>query len=313
MTNMLHVAVGAVVDAQGLILIARRPPQVHLGGLWEFPGGKLEAGESVRQALARELAEEIGIQVISCRPLIQLCHRYPEREVLLDVWRVEAFSGQAHGRENQPVAWVAAEELHRYAFPEGNRPIIAALRLPSCYAIVNAAAQERAEEVEARLQGLAERGVSLAQLRAPDWPAAAYRALAQRLLLRAESLGLRLLLNAEPSLAQELGAAGVHLPAARLLALPQRPLPAGFWVAASCHNAEELAQAERIGADFAVLSPVLPTASHPQAQPIGWDGFARWTTAANLPVYALGGLSPADLQQAWRHGAQGIAAIRGLA
>ncbi|WP_156303102.1 8-oxo-dGTP diphosphatase MutT, partial [Methylogaea oryzae] len=136
MTSPIHVAVGVVRNPQGQILIARRPLHTHLGGLWEFPGGKLEAGENAERALARELAEEIGIRVLTCRPLIKLRHSYPERQVLLDVWRVDAFDGAPHGRENQPVAWVSPDELGNYAFPDGNRPIVAAVRLPDRYAIL---------------------------------------------------------------------------------------------------------------------------------------------------------------------------------
>lgn len=310
MTSHIHVAVGAVFNPQGQVLIARRPPHVHLGGLWEFPGGKLEAGESVEHALARELAEEIGIQVRACRPLIKLRHSYPERQVLLDVWRVDAFGGAPHGRENQPVAWVWPDELGDYDFPEGNRPIAAAVRLPDRYAILDVQAEDGATEALARLEGLAANGITLAQLRAQALDEGDYRRLAQTLLRRAEALGLRLLLNAAPELALELGAAGVHLSSTRLMALERRPLPAGLWVAASCHNAEQLARAQRIGADFAVLSPVQATASHPEARPLGWRRYAELVETAGLPVYALGGLTPPDIATAQRHGGQGVAAIR---
>lgn len=310
MTSHIHVAVGAVFNPQGQILIARRPPHVHLGGLWEFPGGKLETGESVEHALARELAEEIGIQVRTCRPLIKLRHNYPERQVLLDVWRVDAFDGTPHGRENQAVAWVWPDELAGYDFPAGNRPIIAAVRLPERYAILDVQAQGGAVDALARLERLAANGITLAQLRAQALDESGYRRLAQPLLRQAGALGLRLLLNAAPELAQELGAAGVHLSSTRLMALQQRPLPAGLWVGASCHDAEQLAQAERIGADFAVLSPVQATASHPDARPLGWQRYAELVDGAGLPVYALGGLTPADIATARQHGGQGIAAIR---
>ncbi|TAN52446.1 MAG: Nudix family hydrolase [Methylococcaceae bacterium] len=306
----LHVAVGVIADAQGQILIARRPPGTHLAGLWEFPGGKLEAGETVQQALARELDEELGVRVQSLRPLIKLRHVYPEREVLLDVWRVTAFDGMAHGRENQPLAWVAPGDLQQYAFPAGNLPIISAVRLPDCYAVLDVRPEDGASAALRRLESLAEQGITLAQLRAKHLEEADYRRLARRLLRRAEALRVAVLLNAAPHLAEELGAAGVQLAARRLMALTQRPLPAALWLAASCHNAQELAQAERIGADFAVLSPVQPTATHPGAPALGWPRFAAWVESARIPVYALGGVGPADLAGAWRHGAQGIAAIR---
>ncbi len=125
---VVHVAVGALVNAAGAVLVTRRPEHVHQGGLWEFPGGKVEPGESVRQALERELREELGVVVGRARPLIRVRHRYPERTVLLDVWRVDVYRGEAHGREGQPLAWRAPGDLDPADFPEADAPIIEALR-----------------------------------------------------------------------------------------------------------------------------------------------------------------------------------------
>ena len=118
----IHVAAAAVFDDRQRVLICRRPPHAHQGGLWEFPGGKLEPGETIESALRRELREEVGINVISTRPLIRVHHDYPDRNVLLDVWRVERFSGRAAGHEGQPVRWVLPGELSRYRFPAANPP-----------------------------------------------------------------------------------------------------------------------------------------------------------------------------------------------
>ena len=129
--SWLHVAAGAIVGADGRILIARRAQHRHQGGLWEFPGGKVEDGEGVREALARELWEELHIEVEQARPLIQIRHRYPDKAVLLDVWRVGRFGGAPAGREGQPLAWAAPEALAGYDFPAANAPIVAAVRLPA--------------------------------------------------------------------------------------------------------------------------------------------------------------------------------------
>ncbi len=129
--DWLHVAAGVIVGPDGRILIAERATHRHQGGLWEFPGGKVEAGETAQSALARELWEELNIHVASARPLIQIRHRYPDKSVLLDVWRVESFSGEPHGREGQPLAWVEPEGLLEYAFPAANVPIVTAARLPA--------------------------------------------------------------------------------------------------------------------------------------------------------------------------------------
>ncbi|MGE0080934.1 MAG: Nudix family hydrolase [Thiohalomonadaceae bacterium] len=308
--NWLHVAAAVIRDGAGRVLIAERPAHLHQGGLWEFPGGKVEPGEDVRAALARELEEELGIAVRACSPLIRVRHRYPDRNVLLDVWEVSAFAGEPHGREGQPVRWVDAETLPAFSFPAANLPIITAARLPRQYLITPEPGNDDAFLV--RLEQRLRAGVRLVQLRCKSRSGAAFAALAREAVRIAQGQGARLLLNGEPAQALALGADGVHLTSAALRALGARPLPAGYWVAASCHDVEDLAHAAAIGVDFAVLAPVQPTASHPGAPALGWEAFHALTELSRIPVYALGGLGPADLAQACRHGAQGIAAIRGL-
>ena len=124
----LHVAVGVIVDDHGQLLIAKRAAHLHQGGLWEFPGGKVDEGETIQQALRRELDEELGIQVTAFSPLVEIHHDYPDRHVLLDVWRVDGFDGVPHGREGQPLRWVAPADLIASEFPEANRPIIDTIR-----------------------------------------------------------------------------------------------------------------------------------------------------------------------------------------
>ncbi|MDD5034440.1 MAG: Nudix family hydrolase [Methylococcaceae bacterium] len=306
----LHVAVGVIHNPDGAVLVARRHEHLHQGGLWEFPGGKLEPGETARQALRRELHEELGISVEQACPLIKIHHDYPDRRVLLDVWRVGAFSGNPQGLQGQPIRWVSADELLRLEFPAANRPIVAAARLPDYYPIVDG---DDGEAMLKRLEVLAGSGYPLAQLRAKKLDERAYRMLAERAVEFARPLGMSLLLNGDPEQVRQTGAAGVHLTAKRLMTLRQRPLPEDLWVAASCHGTEELLQAKRIGVDFAVLSPVLATPSHAEVEPLGWPRFGALMTGAQLPVFALGGMTPVHLAEARRLGAQGIAGIRGFA
>ena len=131
----IHVVAAVIRGADGRILIARRAATQHQGGLWEFPGGKVEAGESVDAALARELREELGIEVSRSRALIKVSHDYPDKQVLLDVWEVTGFTGEPHGAEGQPLAWVSPRDLVNYEFPEANAPIVAAARLPDRYLV----------------------------------------------------------------------------------------------------------------------------------------------------------------------------------
>lgn len=310
-TDWLRVVAATVFDDAGRVLLARRPAHLHQGGLWEFPGGKVEPGESLEQALARELEEELGILPRRSRPLIRIRHAYPDRRVELDVWRVDAFSGEPHGREGQPVEWVAPEELPEREFPAANRPIVNAVRLPDRYLVTGEPAGDPRRFLDRLEQALAG-GVRLVQLRAKELPEAEYLRLAGQALERCRRHGARLLLNAPPGWVERVGADGVHLDRHRLASLEQRPLGSRHWVAASCHDARELARAEAVGCDFAVLSPVLPTASHPGAPILGWEGFAELADAARIPVYALGGVGPADIPRAHGLYAQGIAAIRAL-
>lgn len=305
----LHVAVGVIRDPGNRVLIARRPAHVHQGGLWEFPGGKLEAGESVEAALARELDEELDIRVRCSLPLLRVRHDYPEFPVALEVREVTAWEGEPCARHHQAFRWVETERLGDYAFPAANRPIVSAARLPNAYAILDPVTFEAAD-LARRFDHLVRRGVTLLQLRAKTLGEEDYRHAATLVMERAQKTSVRVLLNTAPELARELGAHGVHLTAARLMTLTTRPLGAAHWVAASCHDAAELHQAQRLGLDFVVLAPVLRTATHPPAAPLGWERFGELCREVSLPVYALGGLSLEDVALAREKGGRGIAAIR---
>jgi 8-oxo-dGTP diphosphatase len=309
--DTLHVAVAAIVDDAQRVLLARRPDHVHQGGLWEFPGGKCEPGESVEAALEREIHEELGIRIGARRPLIRVPHRYADRRVLLDVWRVDAFEGQPHGREGQPVEWVPVDELGDRAFPAANRPIIRALQLPPAYLITPEPGEDH-EAFLAQLQRRLDEGIRLVQLRAKGLDDVSYRVLAEQVIEQCRHSGARVLLNADAGLAVQLDADGIQLSSQRLQQASERDLPDNLLLGASCHTAEELAHAHTIHADFALLSPVKPTTSHPDAPALGWEAFANLVETCAMPVYVLGGMTPADLDEAIAHGAQGIAAIRAL-
>lgn len=308
---VVHVAVGVIQDRAGRVLITRRPATAHQGGLWEFPGGKIDAGESVQEALVRELREELGVEVSAARPLMRVSHAYADKAVLLDVWRISTVAGQARGCEGQPVRWVAVKDLGSFAFPEANRPIVRALQLPRLYLITDSR-RGGGEPFLKRLEIALEAGASLIQLREPHLGEQDYQALAREVCRLAHRYDARVLLNAEPEWVRACGADGVHLNSRRLRELNHRPLPQELLVAASCHDEGELKQAVAIHADFAVLSPVLKTASHPDVVPLGWERFRRLCEKEPLPLYALGGMGPGDIIDALAAGAQGIAAIRAI-
>jgi 8-oxo-dGTP diphosphatase len=304
----IQVAVGVVADASGKILLSRRHESAHQGGLWEFPGGKVEDGETVRAALHRELEEELGIAVLNAAPLIRIRHRYPEFPVVLNVWRVEGFAGRAVGLEGQEIRWADQSELLRLDFPEANLPIINAVRLPAVWPILNDDHADP-ERLAHRFQELVASGVKNFQIRCNRAAPARFLESVRPLCMEAEFLGLRVILNSEPEILKRATAAGVHLNSGLLRQLKTRPLDRDVWVGASCHNLEELRHAEQLVLDYAFLSPVCTTASHPGAKPLGWEGFASLVDQVNIPVYALGGMKLDDLDRARDHGAQGIAGI----
>ncbi len=305
-TEFLHVAVGVIKNSAGEILISQRPGNVHQGGLWEFPGGKVETDESVVDALRRELLEELNITVERSEPLLKIHHHYHDLSVLLDVWTVEMFSGQAEGREGQAIRWVKASELNHYDFPAANASIIHAAQLPSFYAILDDA------EPVLLLENLAKilaKDVKLVQARVKSLSSEDVERFVNQALPLCEVHHAQLLLNSSVKNAAKFAHIGLHLTSYDLMRLIARPKVDG-WLAASCHNLAQLRQAEKIGVDFAVLAPVLKTATHPSAVTLGWEQFANLVEEVNLPVYALGGLSFEDKGIAKALGAQGIAGIR---
>ena len=309
-TPLVHVVAGIVRDEQGRVLLAQRPPGKHLAGRWEFPGGKCEAGEAPEHALRRELAEEIGIDTGAVEPLIAVPWHYPEKSVLLDVYAVRDWRGEAHGREGQAVRWVGIEAMHALPMPPADKPVVTALRLPPHYPITPEPDADEAAFVRGVGQ-LLKAGETCIQLRCKTASPARLRVLAQAVRDLAVQASAQVLVNEDIELALELGC-GVHLPAKQLMRLASRPLPPDRWLAASCHDARELAHAASIGVDFAVLGPVLPTPSHPHARALGWNRFAELVAQAPLPVYALGGVGSHDLAHAKGAGAQGVAGISGF-
>jgi 8-oxo-dGTP diphosphatase len=311
--KLLQVAVGVIKNTAGQVLISLRDESLHQGGLWEFPGGKIESGESAEQALARELKEELNIDVITATPLITVKHQYPDVSVQLNVFLVEQFSGDAKSCEGQPFKWVNPAELANHAFPVANQPIITAARLPPYYAILDDADESL---LLVNLQKILNRGIKLIQLRLKTLSPKTIEKFIEQAYPLCKQQGALLLINSAVKNAEHFALDGIHLTsrhlmsATRLPAFPHRISEQAYWVAASCHNLQELQHAQTIGADFVVLAPVLATKTHPETEPLGWEQFSGLVSQVNLPVYALGGLSESGLARARQAGSQGIAAIR---
>lgn len=320
--KIVHVCV-AVIERKHLnndsieILIAKRPEHVHQGGLWEFPGGKVEPGESLLEALDRELFEELGIRLqlpnpqdpnrnTSATPLIQIRHAYPDKTVLLDVWKVSHFDGEAFGKEGQTIRWVALNELSKYPFPEANLPIITACLLPNRYFISPVYPSLLA--AEQGLRHAIKQGAQLIYFRQPQLDSLAYEVWLRYLIKQHPELKRVLMRQCVESLAN-IQEAGVHLSFQSASKLKQRPVDKRMWFAVSCHSEAELAHASKLGADFVTLSPVLETKTHPEQAGMGWAIFSKLVRDARQPVFGLGGLSAGDESQLNACGAQGLAGI----
>lgn len=311
-SELYHIAVGVIYNEEkDQVLIAKRHSDVHQGGLWEFPGGKLENNEEVRNALSRELLEEIGLVIDKARPLIRINHDYPDQSVLLDVWRVDEWHGHLHGREGQPIEWVNINELSMRNFPAADRAIIMATCLPVLYQI-SPDPFTNIDSFIKKTETCLRAGTRLFQLRCTDIRNDNYVSLVNRLRILFEKYNATLLINASPADAVALDVGGVHLNSAQLLQLNERPLSNDYWVAASCHNQTELQHAGHIGIDFVVLSPVCKTSSHPDMKPLGWDNFRQLAEISSVPVYALGGMQASHLDIAKTAGGQGIAMLSGI-
>ncbi len=302
----IDVAAAVIHGPEGHVLLAQRPAGKPYAGYWEFPGGKIEMGEDALQALRRELHEELGIEVDEASPWLTRIYAYPEKTVRLRFFRVDRWHGEPHGREGQTLSWQSPQSITVAPLLPANDPIMQALCLPDVYAITNAAKWGQAEFLQ-RLRGALKKGVRLIQLREKEMSVPQALVFAREVMGLAQTFDATVLINADMTLDADVGAAGLHLPSAQLMQLRTRPsVPV---CAASCHTVAELEHAAALGLDFVVLSQVRVSASHPGSPGIGWPRFAALISNYPLPVYALGGLGPADLSTARRHGAHGIASM----
>lgn len=293
---MIEVAAAVMQRPDGAFLMAQRPAGKVYAGYWEFPGGKIEPGEGPATALARELHEELGVDIGEAYPWLTRVFTYPHGTVRLRFYKVFSWTGEPHPREEQAIAWQRLEAPMAAPMLPANAPVLASLALPCVYAITDAAARGTARmlgELEQALRG----GVKLLQIREPGLSAEERRAFTRQAVGLAYRYGCKVLTK-EPVA----GADGLHFTAAELMGLRERP--AGL-AAASCHDRAQLERAMALELDFAVLGPVKDKAA------IGWSRFAEIAAGSSIPVYAIGGLSVADREDAWRAGAHGLAMIRG--
>jgi len=294
----------AVIERPGEFLLAQRPTGKPYPGYWEFPGGKIEAGEDVRTALARELREELGIEVRDATPWITRVYAYTHATVRLHFWRVSRWDGEPQPLEDQAIRWQRVGAPDVAPMLPANAPVLAALALPPVVIVSNASAMG----IDPWIERLGERVVEeklMVQIREKEMDRQRLQHLVSRALARAEPFGSRVVVNGDCGVFPQ--AHGIHLTSRALMQASARPEAA--LAGASCHDSAELEQAARLGLDYVLLGPVKPTPSHPQAAILGWTGFEALAKGLPMPVYAIGGLRRADQDEARRHGAHGVALL----
>ncbi|HZV54186.1 MAG TPA: Nudix family hydrolase [Rhodocyclaceae bacterium] len=305
--KITQVAAAVIERPDGSFLLGQRAPDTFYPGYWEFPGGKVEPGETPRDALVRELREELEIEVLQATPWIVREHVYEHAHVRLHFFRVSEWRGEVRDHVHAALEWQRPGATTVTPMLPANAPVLAALDLPDFYGITHA--QEIGVDAQlATLEHSLKNGLRLVQLRESRLPADRREPFAAAAVALCQRHSARVLVNGDAQLAWAVGADGLHLTGEQLKGLRGRPnFPL---VAASCHDAAELKRAAEYQLDFAVLGAVKPTASHPGREGIGWPAVAKLLESYPLPVYAIGGLGREDLDSARAAGAHGIAAIR---
>ncbi len=315
--KVIDVAVGVLMRPDGTILLGNRPADKPWPGWWELPGGKLEPGETVMQALDRELFEEIGVHVKVASPWVTYVHKYPTTTVRLAFCRVTGWTGEPQGLEGQELRWVDLHTAHEVPqLLPATYPPLRWLQLPELYAISSVGTPGGLPAFLDKLDAALAAGLKLIQWREPGWPGGADAAdlhdALRTVIKHSHAVGARVLVNSVHPQDWWQESDGVHLRVQDAEACARRPdIGNEKLLAVSAHDLEDLSRARLLQADFAVLGPVLPTASHPGHPGIGWDKFAALNAQAGLPVYALGGQSLKTLEQAKSVGGHGVACLRG--
>lgn len=311
MNDLIHVAVAVIRNNNGEVFITKRPDHVHQGGLWEFPGGKVEDNETVQDALIREIHEENGIEIQDSVPLIKIPYQYPDKQVLLDVWEVLSYTGVPHGKEGQSCDWVAIHDLTDVSFPAANRAIVKAVQLPSTFLVTPEPGVDRKSFLRILKHCIAS-GQQWLQLRSKKISSEDYYEMAKQVCEISSEFDANVMLNTDIDSIHTLNAAGLHVTSKELMKFSQRPVGLDKWFSASCHNQTEIEHANSIDVDFIFVGSVKKTTSHADRQPIGWEEFSRLTNCACMPAYAIGGITTDDIKQCREMGGQGIAAISAL-
>ena len=306
----IYVVVAIIKNSKQEILVSRRKFDAHLGGLLEFPGGKVKKNETPADALRRELVEELNIQLIGSTPLIQIPYNYSDRDILLDAYLVSEYSGEVTANEGQEIYWKSIESLSDDDFPAANFGLIRALKLPKTFPVTPSYSQDTEKFLEKFECVVSKDSINIIQLRSHELALTEYVKLAKQCAALCSNYGVQLIVNSEVNSLNEAQAAGMHLTSDKLLNTKKRPVGETKLVGASCHNQIEVEHANMLGLDYIFIGPVIEKNFSDNSKILEWDGFAVLAKNSLIPAYSIGGLSETDIGACVSHGGHGIAAIR---
>ena len=310
--NVVHVVIAIIQNTKHEVLVSERKPDVHLGGLFEFPGGKVEGGESPVEALQRELAEELNINALSFSPLIQIPYSYPDRKIFLNVYIVKKHMGIVSAHEGQKIYWKNISSLNDNEFPPANYGVIRALQLPKIFPVTPNYSQEPKNFLMKFEKVVSDETIQIIQLRSHEIKNSEYVELVKQCIRICKKYHVKLILNRELELIKNLDISGVHLTSEKLLGTKKRLLSTKYLLGASCHTQQEVNHANNLGMDYIFIGPVVEKYSSEISKTLTWKGFAELTQNSLMPAYAIGGLNEGDVDTSIIHGGQGIAAIRSI-
>ena len=301
----IKAVVGVLRNEKQQILIAKRQPHQFMGGFWELPGGKIEEHESDQEAIIRELKEELGVIVTELSIHQTMVYQYTDRIIELGIYNINQYQQVPTGVEGQEIAWSNIDNLQNFNLLPTMTAFINSITLPNKYWITPSS-NHQSDEWMIKFDEKMTQDISLVQLRAKaDLPTD----FVENLYKKCKQNHVKLLLNTVNKTFDETHCDGWHLTTGEMLKLTKKPCADDKLLGASTHNLEEALTAQKLGADFVVISPVQATQTHPDTVPIGWEAAQEVVNKLNIPVYFLGGMTLNDLDKTLEIGAQGIAGV----
>jgi len=305
----VKVSVAILINDNHQVLLGQRPPQKSWEGWWEFPGGKIEKGETSSDALYREVYEEIGVKITQFKKWVTRKYSYDGNDITLHFFKVQKWEGEVTSKENQKLVWAYLKNPNVSPILPANLFVQKAFDLPKYYAITNLSETSKKVFFN-QLQNKISNGLKMIQVREKNISFDKFKIFSNEVIKICKPKGVKVIINSDVNLAYEINADGVHLTSKDLISI--KKIPKNLIVSASCHTQEEIDIAEKLNINFLVLSAIKKTLSHPDIKPIGWDEFENIANRVNTPIYALGGLGVNDYSIALENGAIGIASQRSI-